>query len=85
MALPPRQARKKSIVSSKNTDVFYFSENQKLLFVVIIHQLVDALGLVEKRTDAFVMVERIDQICHVFAHIDACVPFAGKKLRGTSF
>ena len=47
---------------------------------MLFQQIVDTLGGVEQVADRFVVVERINDVSHVLAHIDLNVPLFGKKL-----
>ena len=47
---------------------------------MLFHKALDALYRIEQGADCSIVVERIDQICNVFAHIDLDVPRLGCKL-----
>ena len=50
---------------------------------MLIHKLVDTLGLIKQSADGLVVVQGVDNQCNVFAHIDFNVPFSFKKLGHT--
>ena len=49
---------------------------------MLVKQVVNALCGVEQIADRFVVVERVDDVCHVLAHINLRVPLAGLQLGG---
>jgi hypothetical protein len=63
--------------------VFYLSLAQYKLSLMLIYQRMDALCRIKQTADGSVVIERVDQICHVLAHIDLGVPRLGQKLGTT--
>lgn len=53
------------------------------LLILLFKQIVDPRYGIEKIAYGVVVVQSVDDICNILAHIDLLIPFARKKLGGT--